>query len=194
MPNPPLIYIETCPILDLVKIDRNLPLDYSQEEIEQRKQDVQVLKLLCDASHDGAIQLVTSVLTVAECQHAGDISDDGIPHKDTMEMLHDFLLSGRFIKLIEADVFTAERARNLRWEDRIRLSGSDSLHVATALSVGCAEFITTDKKINQKKKFNHALPRIEKLGIAIRRASDTAHLPEEYRTDDLFESKQTSSV
>lgn len=183
----PLIYVETCSIIDLVKIKRGIALKESEEETKKRIADVDMLKGLCAAGLDGAVQLFTSTLTVAECQYAGDETADGIPLRETMDLLHDFLMSGQFIKLIEADVFVAERARDLRWSHGICLKGADSVHVASALSAGCREFLTTDRKAYATEKFDQARPKLQKLGLRVIRASETAHLPHEYKTKDLFE-------
>lgn len=55
----------------------------------------------------------------------------------------------------------------------------DSIHVATALHMGCAEFITTDGKIyKNREKLAHSK-------MAIIQAPETKLLPDEYRQDEL---------
>jgi hypothetical protein len=90
------------------------------------------------------------------------------------------------VDLIEPDLFVAERARDLLWNDKILLGGADSLHVATALLDGCFEFLTLDGKIGQHKKLAAAIPQLKKIGLAVLRPCQTNYLPSEYRTDDLF--------
>lgn len=187
MPDVPRLYVDSCPIIDLVKIRRNIALRVPDGQLGKRKKDAAIFKLLCDASHDGAVQLYTSTLTVAECQHAGDIGGDRGPHQETRDLLHDFLLSGTYIRLVEADVFVAEQARNLRWEHGIALSGADALHVASALSMDCREFYTTDNKIKGGGKFATNAGAIETLGMRVVPPSETGFLPDAYRRDDLFD-------
>jgi hypothetical protein len=104
----------------------------------------------------------------------------------------EILTSGVVFHLIEPDVFVAERARDLLWDDGISLSGADSLHVASALLDGCSEFLTLDGKI-RKHKFSFAVPLLQKIGLPIRRPSQTNHLPADYRSDDLVKQAQEAA-
>jgi predicted nucleic acid-binding protein len=142
------------------------------------------MKRLCDASRDGTIRIVTSVLTVSECLHIGDADPVDQPTRD---LIVDFLTSGRVVDLAEADIFIAEKARSLWWDHNIRLKGADGIHVATALEMGCTEFITTDARVrDQTNKFSNAIVALRGIGLNVIRGSQTAALPVEYRTDDLF--------
>jgi hypothetical protein len=70
-------------------------------------------------------------------------------------------------------------AKNLKWKEAVALGGMDSIHVATALQMGCDEFITTDGKIYRFR---------DKLGqgkMTIIQASETKVLPGEYRQSEL---------
>jgi PIN domain len=80
--------------------------------------------------------------TIAECTHVGD---ENIT-EEVRNLFVRFLSSGQYVSLIEPDVLVAEDARDLRWKYGIALSGADALHVASALSMECNEFLTTDKK------------------------------------------------
>jgi hypothetical protein len=169
-----------------VKHRRGVPLSGDEEEAKAREEDCWFFRKLCDASRDGVIQLVTSMLSVAECLHAGE---SGGPSKETRDLFVEFLTSGAIVDLVEPDLFVAERARDLLWNDGISLSGADCLHVATALLDGCSEFLTLDGKIRNQRKFATAIPQLSKIGLVVLRPSQTKNLPSEYRSDDLFTSK-----
>lgn len=131
------------------------------------------------------------MLTVAECLHVREPSG---PSKETRDLFADFLTSGSVVDLVEPDLFVAERARDLLWNDRVLLSGADSLHVASALIDGCLEFLTVDGKIRNQKKFAAAIPQLKQIGLAVIRPSETNHLGNEYRTDDLFLATSTQAA
>jgi hypothetical protein len=122
--------------------------------------------------------------TVAECMHAGEIG--GKPHEETKELFVEFLTSGRVIELVEPDVFVAEAARDLRWNHGINLKGADAIHFATAISMSCSEFLTTDKLLKKSgSKFPTAVPQFAALGLMVRRPSETMLLPDNYRQYEL---------
>jgi PIN domain len=176
------IYVDACCFIEAVRHRRGLPLSADGNEAKRREVDCWFFRKLSDASRDGAIQLVTSMLSVAECIHAGE---DGKPSQETRDLFVEFLTSGRVTDLVEPDIFVAERARDLFWNDGIVLSGADSLHVATALLSECREFLTLDGKIT-KQKFAAAIQQLKKIGLTVIGPSETEFLPPEYRTDDLF--------
>lgn len=84
------------------------PLSGDEAEVKIREKDCWFFEKLCDASRDGAIQLVTSMLTVAECLH---IDEPGGPTKKNQQMFVEFLTSGSVVHLVEPDLFVAERAK-----------------------------------------------------------------------------------
>jgi PIN domain len=176
------LYADACCFIEAVRHRRGLPLSADGEEAKRRESDCWFFRRLCDASRDGAIQLTTSMLSVAECIHAGE---DGAPPQETRDLFIEFLTSGRVTDLVEPDIFVAERARDLFWNNHISLSGADSLHVATALLSECREFLTLDGKI-KKPKFVAAIPQLDKIGLRVIRPCETQFLPAEYRADDLF--------
>jgi hypothetical protein len=100
------------------------------------------------------------------------------------QMFVEFLTSGSVVHLVEPDLFVAERARALYWQDGVLLSGADSLHVASAILDGCTEFLTLDGKIRKQRKFSTAIPLLRKVGVIVIRPSETGNLPNEYRQDD----------
>jgi hypothetical protein len=178
----PRLYVDACVFIEAVKHRRGIPLSGDKQEQEIREKDCWFFRRLCDASRSGAIQLVTSMLSVAECVHADE--PDG-PSKETRDLFVEFLTSGSVIHLVEPDLFVAERARDLYWQDGVILRGADSTHVASAILDGCVEFLTLDGRIRKQRKFATAIPLLHKVGLAVIRPSETGRLPNEYRTDDL---------
>jgi predicted nucleic acid-binding protein len=182
MSSKPRLYVDACCFIEAVKHRREIPLSSDAAQAKARQDDCWFFRRLCDASKDGAVALVTSMLSIAECLH---VEENPGPSQETRDLFVEFLTSGTVVELIEADIFVSERARDLRWSDGIRLSGADGLHVATALIEECSEFLTLDRKI-AKQKFSDAMPKLKTIGINVLRPSQTAHLPNEYKADDLF--------
>lgn len=132
------------------------------------------MRRLCDASRDGAIQLVTSMLTVAECLH---IEEEPGPSEETKALFRDFLTSGTVVELIDPDIFIAERARALFWDHDVKIKGADAIHVATAMIEDCQEFLILDGRIHREgSKFSTALPLIAKAGLPALRPSQSTLL------------------
>lgn len=77
---PPRIYVDSCCFIEAVKHRRGIALPGNLEEKKIRENDCWFFRKLCDASRDGAIQLVTSMLSVAECLH---VEERGGPSKET---------------------------------------------------------------------------------------------------------------
>ncbi len=180
----PPLYVDSCGFIDLVKHRLHKPLAATDEETNRRMEDCWFLRRLCDAARDGAVQLMTSILSVGECLHIGDIP----PDQTTQDLFHAFLTSGEVVELIEADIFVAEDARRLCWDHGLRLRGADGIHLASAIGTSCLEFLTTDRRIaDQATRFGNAVSKLREIGINVIRASQTQCLPNEYRTDDLFE-------
>lgn len=167
MSSTPRIYSDANPIIELAKFGKGV-LDAT------RLEDVEMMRNLLRASTNAEIDLYTSSISVAECVAAGD---DWGP--DVQEFFIGVLTSGRMFKLVQDTIFVAERARNLRWKDNIRLSGMDAIHVASALEVGCKEFLTWDKgmgnKVAERKRA------LEALGINVITPRETLLLPDFYR-------------
>jgi len=148
---------------------------------DDRLRDGQYLKGLCDAARNNDLTLYTSTLSLAECTHAAGGIDETIK-----ELFEKFLASGEVVVPISADFHMGIAARDLRWEHNILLGGADAIHIASALLVGCQEFITTDHKIKTRKKLIAAIPQIERLGLKVIRASQTSLLSTEYLQNELF--------
>lgn len=96
------------------------------------------------------------------------------------------LTSGRVVKLIQPDIFIAQDARNLRWDNglTLKIGAIDLIHFASAASpkIGCSEFLTTEflnKHMLAKLKIEQT------TNLKIIRPSSTAHLPAEYLQEKL---------
>jgi len=168
----PRIYMCSCCFIDLVKGSVGKALGSGRDK------EVWFVDALLKASANRDLEVYTSTLSVAECTHAGD---ENITN-EVKDLFMRFLSSGKHVVLIQPDVFVAEDARDLRWKHDITLSGADALHVASALSVGCKEFLTTDAR--RKGPLGQA-QRIAQLGINVILPSATGFLPDEYRQTDL---------
>lgn len=166
MSEKPKIYVDSAPIIDLVKFRVGVGIDAARE------QDAWHLQQLLKAARDGKIDIVTSALTVAECTHVED--------QKKMEMAKPFFLqlltSGRAgITLVQPTLALMEDARNLRWSHGIALAGMDAVHTATAVRFRCQEFLHRDGRISKNKQAFQA------IGLRVCAPSDTQLLPDEYR-------------
>lgn len=166
MPDKDRVYIDTCCFIDMVKQQVGAFLEPGRAE------DVWHAKHLLQAARDGEIDVYTSVLTIAECQHA-----DGIVTEEIKSVFNRLLMSGQYVKLIQPTPFIAVDAQQLRWRHQILLRGADALHIASALTLKCQEFLTTDGRIakigNQHK--------LGLMGLKLVKPAATACLPAKYR-------------
>jgi predicted nucleic acid-binding protein len=164
MSKPPRIYIDACPLIDAAKQAIKLPLAPGRET------ELAYLKLILESAAAGEIEACTSTLTVAECLHAkGNMSDE------VKRVFRSLLTSGQYLRLVTPDPFVAEDARNLRWVHDINIDGrgADYLHVACALYVKCAEFVTFDGPIRDQNS------KLRLLGMRVAYPSECAALPSE---------------
>jgi predicted nucleic acid-binding protein len=165
-------YIDACCFIDMVKTEVGKAL------ATEREQDVWHLKRLLEANRDGEVELYTSVLTIAECSHAGD-NDISEAVKSTFTRL---LMSGQYVRLVQLTPFIAQDARDLRWNHGVNLGGADAIHLATALDRKCEEFLSADSRF---QKINAHSGVLKRLGIEPRSGRATDCLPDKYRQLDL---------
>ncbi len=168
------LYIETSCLIDMAK-ETIGPLPKTKDN------DVWFCKKLLEAHRDGEIQIFTATLTIAECQHADGVCDDKV-----QKFFKSILTSGQFVFLVQDTVMIADRARHLRWTHNLSFHGADAVHIASALEMGCSEFLTND---------DHFLSRAKdasKLGIKIIHPHDTLLLPDEYRQGGLLPKLQST--
>jgi predicted nucleic acid-binding protein len=173
----PRIYIETCPIIDVIKGRVNAYLT------EDRKNDLWYTETSLQAALDGEIEVVTSMLTIAECRRA---KQEKPPSNAMKNVIRSVLTSGKIFNLAEVTQSIAEKARDLEWEDDINLKGADAIHVATALKTGCKEFFTSDAR----GPLNNAA-KIEALGLKVIRPAQSLALPADYKQGRLNHEEET---
>jgi predicted nucleic acid-binding protein len=161
------IYIETSPIIDVIKGRVRIGLD------PDRKRDLWHTEECLKAALAGDIEVVTSMLTIAECRRA---RQEKRPTEEMKRIIRAVLASGKIFHLAEVTQTIAEYARDLEWEHDINLGGADAIHVATAIKTGCKEFLTTDEKGPIKNA-----SKLAKLKLKVIRPADTLLLPPEYR-------------
>ena len=167
----PRIYVDACPIIDLVKHRVKMPLT------DDRVQDAWFLDRIIAAAKQGKIELFTSTLTLAECTHVNDQAKD----KEAQPFFLGLLASGKSgFALVQTTVGIAASARNLRWLHSFALKGADAIHVASALAMRCDELVTTDSKGLLKRADGLA-----KLDLRVCRPAETQLLPAEFRQDNL---------
>lgn len=159
----PKVYVDSSCFIDMAKQNVGvLP--------KERDNDVWFCKKLLEAHRDGKLEICTAILTIAECQHA-----DGICDEKVQRLFKSILTSGQFVFLVQDTILIATRARELRWIHNLSFGGADAIHLASALEIPCAEFITND--------IEHFLSRaqeIVKLGIRVIPPHQTTQLPAEY--------------
>ncbi|MET3760523.1 PIN domain-containing protein [Sphingomonas sp. UYEF23] len=170
----PVIYLDTCPIIDLVKVKRGIEVEAG------RGNEAWFTERLIATARAGHIRLVSSAIILIEGTHVSE----GMPTPDeTKDLFNDFLWSG-VIEMVAVDPFVCERARDFRWRDGVVLGNADAIHVATALMENAVEFLTTDGKLERKLKHLDVVTR--SAGLVMTDPSKTAHLPEEFRSADFF--------
>lgn len=106
--------------------DSSCFLAWLQEEGEER---VRLCRMVIDEAEAGKLRIVTSALTLAEVLWLK--GKPPIPIEQARKV-HDFF-QHEWIVVRELDRATAEDARELVWNDRVR--PKDAIHVATALRV-----------------------------------------------------------
>jgi hypothetical protein len=80
MSTSPRLYVDSCCFIEAVKLRWGIPLSGDEKEANVRADDCWFFRKLSDASRDGAIQLVTSILSVAERPH---VDEPGGPTTET---------------------------------------------------------------------------------------------------------------
>jgi predicted nucleic acid-binding protein len=167
------LYGDSCCFIDLVKTDLGKPLSGDKQH------DAWFLKRLLEAHRDGEVLVFTSVLTIAECRHAGD--DD--LSEAVKSRFNRLLMSGQYVRLVQLTPFIAQDARDLRWEHGISgLRGADAIHVASAVAMRCEEFLSDNGRLARTGAQSGPLAR---FGLTVKCARDTACLPAKYRQMDL---------
>lgn len=166
------IYVDTCCFVNLVKSEIGTRLSNDEER------DAWFLKNLLQANRDGEVDVLTSTVTIAECQHAGE---EKLSEK-VKSQFSSLLTSGQYVKLVQCTPFIAIAARDLRWQHKIHLRGADAIHLASALEMECQEILTANGRFGRIQKHANSL---SALGIVPRQCRDTQLLPDKYRQMSL---------
>jgi hypothetical protein len=171
----PRIYIEACPLIDVIKHALGVSVDAAREN------DIWHTQACLRSALAGEMEIVTSTLTIAECRRAGD----GPVPEETKRLISSILASGRVMILSQVTLAIAEKARDLEWIDGISLRGADAIHVASAIETKCQEFFTIDGRGPLKNA-----TKIKSFGLSIIRPADTALLDPRYKQRKLVPETQ----
>jgi predicted nucleic acid-binding protein len=161
------IYIDSCCFIEAIKHDVG-------KSDPSRDDDIWYTQKILEAAKNGDVEVFTSHLTITECRRA---HDTGKPTDEVKRLIRSILMSGKVVRLAELTLSIAEKARDLHWEHDLNLGGADSIHVATALSLGCTELFTYDMK---KKSPIAYTSELENLGVKPIKPSQTNLLPPKY--------------
>lgn len=175
MASRPRIYIDSCCFIDLVKHElANLP--------DTATADFWYTKRLLEAHRNKDVEVVTSILAVAECVGV-EKGQQTVPD-DVQRRFRQLLTSGQYLNLRQTTPRTGQIAQELRWKHGLVFGGPDAIHFATAIEAGVVEFMTTDGRI-RSGKVAAALPVLGKV-LKVMTPSSTGHLPDKYRQGDMI--------
>ena len=166
----PSVYLDSCCFIDMVKVQLGKVLEAgrSREEWFYRQ-----MLLACS---DGNLVVYTSQLTMNECT-GGDLED----HEDVQRRFDAILRTADGVIPVGITYSIQDTARGFSWRNGIKLKSMDALHVACALKVKAAEFITTDGDSNRSNTILKQATKLGGLGLRVIHASQSLQLPEDYR-------------
>lgn len=168
------VYMDACCFIEAVKSDANIDLS------AERHVEAWYIKKLLQAHRDREITVYTSVMSIAEAVHVGQMP---VPEK-IQTALDALLTSGQYVHLVQITPFVCTDARNLRWIDGLTLKGADSVHLASAISRSCIEFLSLDGRFSRLESHNHAL---SAKGISVLAPSKGKCLPAKYLQGDMLD-------
>lgn len=177
MANKPRIYIDSCCLIDLVKHEvLKLP--------DTATADFWYTKQLLQAHRDGEVQVVTSILSAAECVGVEPGQTEVPP--EAQALFRRLLTSGQYLHLRQTTPRTGLIGQDLRWKHKLVLGGPDAIHIATAIEAQVAEFLTNDGRL-RGKKVAAAIPKLTSAyGMRIITPSKTGYLPDRYKQGDIL--------
>lgn len=176
----PRIYTDAGPIIDLAKVKaKALKLADSPDAEKSRRSNTAYFEKLLESARNGEIQIYTSFLTISECTSV----EKGVPSpdNDTKRFFNELLLSGgeSGILAIMPTQTVITSARDLKWEKGMNLSGMDSIHIASAIRLGCSEVLTTDGRLAK------ACGRKNATKLRVIEARHTHHLASKYLEEEF---------
>lgn len=108
--NRPRLYIDSCDFIEAIKNSEGVPTDPT------RANDIWYIRRCLEASRAGEIEVITSMLTIAEVRRAGNAPTDRVKR-----VIRSVLTSGKIVTLAEMTQGIAEKARDLHWEHGVNL-------------------------------------------------------------------------
>ncbi len=175
------VYVDACCFIDMAKKAKGLLLT------KQKEDDVWFITKLLEAAKDGKIRAYTSAFTMVECigvRATEGKNSEMIVDDEIKRLFKSILASGRSgIIPVQPDYFVNQTARDLYWKSNITCKPADRLHLATAISVACSEFITIDGRIGT----THRTEIKKKFDMNICSPINTKCLPDGYRQLDIAE-------
>ncbi len=182
----PRVYVDACPFIDMAKFKARIQMSPAPSVQAEREKDVWIMDRMLAAARANHVAIYTSGLTITECVYLGS-EVDKIPDAVTQRFFSELLLSGKSgVRLAFPSLAVMERARDLRWKHKITLKPMDSLHVATALQMQCAEIITHDKGIH----VDSVRLKLQEMGLVVSHPRNTTVLPHSFMQDDYLSSLQ----
>jgi predicted nucleic acid-binding protein len=175
MRNIPVVYMDACCFIDLAKHD------FKMQTRQDREPHIFYCRKFIEAARKNDATVYTSTISVVECiKLTDDLSSGGPTTEDARvkELFKGMLMSARsgVLPVIPQPRIT-ELARDLRWDHGITCKAMDAIHIATALSMKCSHFLTTDAKLGAEN-----VKKIGALGLAVCTADKLADLlPDEYK-------------
>ena len=129
--NPDRVYWDTCTYIN---------------HLRGGHETAEAMRAILKAWEDGAVNLVTSALTVVELVYFkcdGSLERIGEPERDAIfDLFSEYRKSDGELVLVELNRKVAEGARALTWEHGIH--PRDAVHVASALEANCPVLHTHD--------------------------------------------------
>ena len=174
MAKKPRAYIDSCCYIELA-------LDSVGKS--KKGSDVWCLNAMLKMHRDAQVELMTSTLSIAECQHAkGTLTDE------IRKLLKQLITSGQYVTLIQDTILVAEKARDLKWVHGVSgISGADAIHVASALEMSCDYLVTFDAS-----GMHSTATQLAVLGIEVIYPHDfMKRIPGEYRQAVIPSLKET---
>lgn len=146
MSDEPKVYFDACCFIDLASHDLSIGVNLG------RASHVYYCRKFLEAARNKEAGVFTSTLTVAECTH---VKDDSNPsnHKtvltdDVKRLFEGMLLSAKSgVMPVQPTPRIVKAARDLQWKHGAAFKPMDSLHIATAIEMGCGYFLTTDRRL-----------------------------------------------
>ena len=109
-----------------------------------------VIDALLDSAGNGAIEVVTSVISITEVAVSASEKTSNILSASELARIDKLWTAPSPVKLAECHALIAVDARDLMRKtvgDGWKLRPPDAIHLSTAVRLGCQEFLTYDSKL-----------------------------------------------